>query len=37
MFYIDTPDGKLPEYLHLSIHKMQKVWDMLDHGEPYLH
>ena len=37
MTYLDTPDGRLPEIFYLSIQKMQKAWDMLDHGEPYLH
>lgn len=37
MTYLDTPDGKLPEILYLSIQKMQKAWEMLDSGVPYLH
>ena len=37
MTWIDTPDGKLPEILYLSIQKMQKAWEMLDNGIPYMH
>ena len=37
MTYPDTPDGRLPEILWLSIQKMQKAWEMLDNGVPYLH
>ena len=37
MTCFNTPDGKLPEILWLSIQKMQKAWEMLDNGIPYLH